>query len=74
MRRTGHTTMYFTLSQRRVRWLGHVLRMGDERIPKPLLYSELVDGRRKRDLPILLFKDVRKRDLKRVKLTVISSI
>ena len=74
MRRTGHTTMYFTLSQRRVRWLGHVLRMGDERIPKSLLYSELVDGRRKRDLPILLFKDVRKRDLKRVKLTVISSI
>ena len=36
LRRTGLTTMYFTLSQRRLRWLGHILRMGDERIPKVL--------------------------------------
>ena len=48
MRRTGLTTMYFTLSQRRLRWLGHVLRMGNERITKSMLYSELVDGTRKR--------------------------
>ena len=31
LKRTGLTTMYFTLSQRRLRWLGHVLRMGAER-------------------------------------------
>ena len=64
LRRTGLTTMYFTLSQRRLRWLGHVLRMGDERIPKSMLYSELVDGTRKRGRPTLRFKDVCKRDLK----------
>ena len=64
MRRTGLSTMYFTLSQRRLRWLGHILRMGDERIPKSMLYSELVDGRRKRGRPTLRFKDVCKRNLK----------
>ena len=42
LRGTGLTTMYFTLSQRRLCLLGHVLRMGAEQIPKSLLYSELV--------------------------------
>ena len=64
MRRTGLTTMYFTLSQRRLRWLGHILRMGNEQIPKSMLYSELVNGTRKRGRPTLRFKDVCKRDLK----------
>ena len=64
LRPTGLTTMYFILSQRRLRWLGHILRMGDKRIPKSLLYSELVDGRRKRDRQTLGFKDVCKRDLR----------
>ena len=62
MRRTELTSMYFTL--RRLRWLCHTLRMGGERIPKSLLYSELVDGRRKRGQPTLRFKDASKRDLK----------
>ena len=56
--------MYFTLSQRRLRWLGHVLRMGAERIPKSLLYGELVVGKRNRGRPKLRFKDVCKRDIK----------
>ena len=55
--------MYFTLSQRRLCWFSHILRMGDERIPKSMLYSEFVDGRRKRGRPTLRFKDVCKRDL-----------
>ena len=64
MRRTGLTTMYFTLSQRRLRWLGHILRMNTERIPKFLLYGELVVGKRNRGRPKLRFKDVCERDLK----------
>ena len=64
MRRTGLTFMYLTFSQRRLRWLGHILRMGDERILKYLLYSELDDGRRKRGRPTLRFNDVCKRELK----------
>ena len=34
------------LRQRRGRWLGHLLRMGDERLAKQLLYSNL-EGRRR---------------------------
>ena len=64
MRRTSLTTMYFTLSQRRLRWLGHVLRMSAERIPKSLLYGKLVVGKRNRGRPKFRFKDVCKRDLK----------
>ena len=50
--------------QRRLRWLGHILRMGVERIPKFMLYSELVGGRYKLCRPTLRFKDVCKRYLK----------
>ena len=53
LRRTGITTMYTTISQRRLRWLGHVLRMSDERIPKAMLYSELVVVKRNVDRPRL---------------------
>ena len=38
--------------------------MGDEQIPKYMMYSELVDGRRKRGRPKLQFKDVCKHNLK----------
>ena len=55
MRLTGLTIMYFTLNQSS---LGHILKMGNERIPKSILYSELVDDRRKRGRPILPFKNV----------------
>jgi len=33
--------MYTPLKQRRLCWLGHVVRMDDDRIPKELLYGEL---------------------------------
>ena len=65
---TSLTTIYFTLSQRRLRWLGHVLRMGAERIPKSLLYGDLVVGKRNRVRPKLRFKDVCKSDLKSLKI------
>ena len=68
LRRTGLTTIYNTLSQRRLRWLGHVLRMNDERIPKALLYSELVVGKRNVGRPRLRYKDVCKCDLKSLKM------
>ena len=63
MRRTGLTAMYFTLSQRRLRWLGHILRMGDEIICNSMQCSESVDGTRKRVRPTLRFMDVCKRNL-----------
>ena len=44
--------------------LGHILRVGDERILKSMVYIELVDCGRKRGRPTLRYKDVCKRDLK----------
>ena len=58
--------MYTTLTQRRLRWLGHVRRMDDKRIPKVLLYGELVNGKRNIGRPRLRYKDVCKRDLKKL--------
>ena len=44
--RAGLSTMYTLLRQRRLRWLGHVRRMEDGRIPKGILYGELASGKR----------------------------
>ena len=58
--RAGLPTMYTLLRQCRMRWIGHVHR----RIPKDILYGELVVGKRPRGRPQLRYKDVCKRDLK----------
>ncbi|CAH1252458.1 Hypp9298 [Branchiostoma lanceolatum] len=62
--RAGLPTMFTLLRQRRLRWLGHVRRMEDGRIPKDLLYGELISGKRRTGRPQLRFKDVCKMDLK----------
>ena len=56
--------MYTLLRQRRLRWLGHVHRMEDGRIPKDILYGELATGRRSTGRPHMRFKDVCKRDMR----------
>lgn len=62
--RAGIPSMYTLLHQRRLRWLGHVRRMEDGRIPKDLLYGELATGHRDKGRPKLRYKDVCKRDMK----------
>ena len=47
-----------------MRWIGHVRRMEDGRIPKDILYGELAFGKRPRGRPQLRYKDVCKRDMK----------
>ncbi|CAH1226359.1 CD209 [Branchiostoma lanceolatum] len=64
--RAGLPTLFTLLRQRRLRWLGHVRRMEDGRIPKDLLYGELISGKRRTGRPQLRFKDVCKRDLKAI--------
>lgn len=61
--RTGSKSMFQTLKVRRLRWLGHLRRMPDGRLPKDILYSELSAGSRGRGR-LLRFKDVVKRDTK----------
>ncbi|XP_076059470.1 uncharacterized protein LOC143036099 [Oratosquilla oratoria] len=60
----GMASMFALLSQRQLRWLGHVSRMDDGRIPKNVLNGELATGSRPAGRPILRYKDVLKRDLK----------
>jgi hypothetical protein len=44
--REGMSSMFATLSHRRLIWLGHLCRMEDGRIPKDILYGELASGTR----------------------------
>ena len=64
LKQAGLPSMHALLSQRRLRWLGHVHRMQDGRIPKDVLYGELAEGSRPTGRPALRFKDVCKRDMK----------
>ena len=45
-RRTGCTSLETHLNRRQLRWLGHVIRMEDARLPKQILYGELTNGAR----------------------------
>ncbi|KAJ7324817.1 hypothetical protein JRQ81_017837, partial [Phrynocephalus forsythii] len=64
LNRAGIPSMYTLLKQRRPRWLGHVVRMDDSRIPKDLLYGELMQRKHPRGRQQLQYKDICKRDLK----------
>jgi len=51
------------IRQRRLRWLGHVQRMVDGRLPKDILYSEFYNAPRRTGRPKVRYKDVIKRDM-----------
>ena len=56
--RANIPSIYSLLTQRRLRWVGHVSRMQDGRIPKDILYGELENGTRVPGRPILNYSDV----------------
>ena len=62
--RADSHSIHLLLCQCRLRWLGHMHRMGDGRIPKDVLHGELATGHHPAGRPALRFKDVCKRDLK----------
>ena len=45
-RRTDSSSLETNLCRRQLRWLGHLIRMDDSRLPKQMLYGELTTGRR----------------------------
>ena len=62
--KAGLPSMVTLLRQRRLRWLGHVRRMEDGRIPKDILYGQLAAGKRRTGRPQLRYSDACKRDMK----------
>ena len=53
------------LIRNRLRWVGHVVRLPDDRPTKALLYGELAQGSRKAGGPLLRYKDTIKDILNR---------
>ena len=62
--KAGIPSVFTLLRQRRLRWLGHVRRMEDGRIPKDILYGQLAAGKRRTGRPQLRYSDACKRDMK----------
>ena len=50
--------------KKRLRWLGHVLRMKDDRLPKIVLFGQPSGATRKAGRPRLGWEDVINKDLK----------
>ena len=53
-----------TLTASKLRWIGHIIRMNDSRLPKAVFYGELAKGKRLRGGQRLRYKDIVKRHLK----------
>ena len=64
LERASSFSLYTLLSQRRLRWLGHVHRMTNGGIPKYMLYGELITGTRTIGRKYLRYRDTCKRDMK----------
>ena len=63
LKRTGLQSIPTILGVRRLRWLGHIDRMENSRIPKQVLYGELKTGERSQGGPALRFKDLCRKTL-----------
>ena len=64
LERSQSTGIEALLIAAQLRWAGHVWRMGDERIPKQLLYGELWGSGRHRGGQRKRFKDTLKHNMK----------
>ena len=57
------------LAQKHLRWVGHVIRMPPHRLPRQILYGQLLDGQRSAGGQKLRFKDHLKTLLKKCNIT-----
>ena len=57
------TSIEAILIKAQLRWVGHVIRMDDHRMPRQLLYGELEAGKRKQGRPRKRYKDTVKGNL-----------
>jgi len=56
-RRAKVQSMECMVMQHQLRWVGHVIRMSPNRLPRRILYSELQEGRRSRGDQMKRFSD-----------------
>lgn len=68
LRRTGCKSIEATITQHQLRWLGHVIRMPYNRLPRRVLYGQLQLGQRSAGGQKKRFKDQMKTVLKRCKI------
>jgi predicted RNA-binding Zn-ribbon protein involved in translation (DUF1610 family) len=64
--KTGQCEISELVTRSRLRWLGHVARMGEGRLPVKLLYGSM-EGKGRRGKPVSRWKDMIERDLKKRK-------
>ena len=60
----GSIPLSGAIMKERLRWLGHVLRMKDDRLPKIVLFGQPSGATRKAGRPFLGWEDVISKDLK----------
>ena len=56
----------YVLTQQQLKWVGHVARMDERRLPKQVLYGQLLDAPRKAGGQKLRFKDTLRHNLQNV--------
>ena len=64
-RRTATVPLEALLLRRQLRWVGHLMRMSPDRLPRQVLYSELSEGNRSRGGQKKRYKDYIKSSLKK---------
>ena len=69
LHRTGLVSIECLLLRNGLRWVGHILRMPDTRMPKQVLYGQLTEGSRNVGRPKLRFKDHIKQAMKKFNMT-----
>ena len=63
------TSIEAIILKSRLRWVGHVIRMENTRLPKQLFYGELSSGKRKQGRPRKRYKDAVKENLNHLNIT-----
>ena len=69
LERTECTSIEAVLTKRQLRWIGHIIRMPDNRLPKQILYGQLGTGHRRPGGPKKRYKDQIKNSLKKCKIS-----
>ena len=64
LERTKCVSLENIVNRNRLRWVGHVARMTDNRLPKQLLYGEIATGERSAGGQLKRYKDAMKKTLK----------